>query len=148
MLLTDRPDDDLGDDVLARVARGRVIAPEPWALVQDLFGARRMDPRLSHERWLGEALLEAAPAGMDVDEVGHAMASVPGVAEVHDLHVWTIGSGFPALSAHVLVRAGADEHEVRAAVAGLLAERFAVEHCTLQTGPAPGVVLIRPAEGP
>ncbi len=93
-------------------------------------------------------LLEAAPAGMDVDEVGHAMASVPGVAEVHDLHVWTIGSGFPALSAHVLVRAGADEHEVRAAVAGLLAERFAVEHCTLQTGPAPGVVLIRPAEGP
>ncbi len=61
----------------------------------------------------GRVLLEIAPANLDVDEVGSAMARHPHVTEVHDLHVWEIGSGFPALSAHVLVEPDADCHGLR-----------------------------------
>ncbi len=59
-------------------------------------------------------LLEAAPAGLDASEIGEAMARWPGVDSVHDLHVWTITSGFPALSAHVVVGADEDCHARRA----------------------------------
>ena len=58
-------------------------------------------------------LLEGAPKGMDVTAIGTALAEYPRVAEVHDLHVWEIGTAFPALSAHVLVRPGDDCHAVR-----------------------------------
>ena len=81
--------------------------------------------------------LEAAPRGVDVDAVGHALAREPGVVEVHDLHVWEVTSGFPALAAHVLVRPGEDCHEVRRALQRVLAERFAVDHVTLQVDHAP-----------
>ena len=77
-------------------------------------------------------LLEAAPRGIDPDAVGHALAAHPGVSEVHDLHVWEVTSGFPALSAHVLVPAGEDCHARRAELERLLAERFGLEHTTLQ----------------
>ena len=56
--------------------------------------------------------------------IGHALAAHPGVSEVHDLHVWEVTSGFPALSAHVLVPAGEDCHARRAELELLLAERF------------------------
>jgi cobalt-zinc-cadmium efflux system protein len=84
---------------------------------------------------LGQAtrvLLEGAPRGIDPDAVGHALASHPGVSEVHDLHVWEVTSGFPALSAHVLVPANADCHARRAELERLLADRFGLEHTTLQ----------------
>jgi len=81
--------------------------------------------------------LEAAPAGLDPDEVGIALASQPHVVEVHDLHVWEVSSGFPALSAHVLVEPGCDCHAARRRLAALLAERFAIEHTTLQVEHAP-----------
>jgi cobalt-zinc-cadmium efflux system protein len=77
-------------------------------------------------------LLEAAPRGIDPDAVGRALASHPGVSEVHDLHVWEVTSGFPALSAHVLVPAHSDCHARRAELEQLLAERFGLEHTTLQ----------------
>src|SRR5687767_7018956 len=77
-------------------------------------------------------LLEAAPRGIDPEAVGRALASHPGVSEVHDLHVWEVTSGFPALSAHVLVPAGEDCHGRRAELELLLAERFGLEHTTLQ----------------
>ena len=80
----------------------------------------------------GRVLLEMAPARVSVDEVGLAMARYPNVTEVHDLHVWEIGSGFPALSAHVLVAAEADCHVIRRELEALLAERFAIDHTTLQ----------------
>ncbi len=80
----------------------------------------------------GRVLLEIAPSDLDVDEVGRAMARHPHVTEVHDLHVWEIGSGFPALSAHVLVEPDADCHGLRRELEALLAERFALEHTTLQ----------------
>jgi cobalt-zinc-cadmium efflux system protein len=80
----------------------------------------------------GRVFLEAAPAGLDPDEIGRVLASQPSVVEVHDLHVWEVTSGFPALSAHVVVRSGADCHGVRRQLQALLFERFELEHTTLQ----------------
>ena len=76
--------------------------------------------------------LEAAPAGVDPQAVGEALASQSGVVEVHDLHVWEITSGFPALSAHVLVGPDRDCHELRRRLEQLLHERFGLDHTTLQ----------------
>jgi cobalt-zinc-cadmium efflux system protein len=80
-----------------------------------------------------DVLMEAAPRGLDVAAVGRAMAAVEGVREVHDLHVWTVTSGFPALSAHVLTAPAEDPDAIRRALEALLAERFSIEHTTLQT---------------
>ncbi|HLI60316.1 MAG TPA: cation diffusion facilitator family transporter [Solirubrobacteraceae bacterium] len=80
----------------------------------------------------GRVFMEAAPAGIDPDEIGRALAGHAGVVEVHDLHVWEVTSGFPALSAHVVVHAGDDCHERRRALQALLRERFGIEHTTLQ----------------
>jgi cobalt-zinc-cadmium efflux system protein len=80
----------------------------------------------------GRIFLEGAPASARPDEVGPAIASHPGVVETHDLHVWTVTSGFPALSAHVLVDPGADCHRIRLELEGMLRERFGVDHTTLQ----------------
>jgi cobalt-zinc-cadmium efflux system protein len=77
-------------------------------------------------------LLEAAPAGLRPAEIADAITSHPSVANVHDLHVWEITSGFPALSAHVLVRPGDDCHAARRDLERLLDERFGIEHTTLQ----------------
>jgi cobalt-zinc-cadmium efflux system protein len=76
--------------------------------------------------------LEGAPASAPPVDVGHAIAAHEGVVETHDLHVWTVTSGFPALSAHVLVQPGADCHRIRVELEQLLHERFGVEHSTLQ----------------
>jgi cobalt-zinc-cadmium efflux system protein len=75
-------------------------------------------------------LLEVAPR--EPREIADAMLAVPQVADVHDLHVWTVGSGFPALSAHVLVEPGADCHAIRLQLADLVRERFGLSHSTLQ----------------
>ena len=80
----------------------------------------------------GRIFLEAAPPGLDPQEIGHALAAHPGVVEVHDLHVWELSAGFPALSAHVLVAREADCHAARRALQELLEQRFGVEHTTLQ----------------
>ena len=91
----------------------------------------------------GRVLLEAAPGGMSVEEIGNAFVSHPHVASVHDLHVWTIGSGFPALSAHVLVHPGDDCHEIRRELELMLLERFEIEHSTLQVDHERGRRLLR-----
>lgn len=78
-------------------------------------------------------LLEAAPVDVDVEAIGREIAAEPGVLEVHDLHVWTIASGFVALSAHVVVGAATDCHTVQRRLAQMLEERFAITHSTLQT---------------
>ncbi len=80
----------------------------------------------------GRVLLEAAPEGMDVDAIGSSLAAHPRVTNVHDLHVWQIGSGFPALSAHVLVAPRDDCHGVRAELEKLLHAEFGIDHTTLQ----------------
>ncbi len=80
----------------------------------------------------GRVFMEAAPAGLDPDQIGVALAAQPGVVEVHDLHVWEVTSGFPALSAHVVVGAGADCHELRRSLQQMLEKRFDLHHTTLQ----------------
>jgi cobalt-zinc-cadmium efflux system protein len=80
----------------------------------------------------GRIFLEAAPEGMDVEEIGTALAGHPGVVEVHDLHVWEVTSGFPSLSAHVLVESDADCHGIREQLEGVIDERFGIHHTTLQ----------------
>jgi cobalt-zinc-cadmium efflux system protein len=80
----------------------------------------------------GRVLLEAAPRDLDPEQIGRALAAEPHVVEVHDLHVWEVTSGFPALSAHVVVRSGCDTQAHRRKLALLLSERFAIEHSTLQ----------------
>jgi cobalt-zinc-cadmium efflux system protein len=76
--------------------------------------------------------LEAAPEGLDPEQIGRTLAAHPGVVEVHDLHVWEVTSGFPALSAHVVVQAGGDCHALRHELQDELARRFGLRHTTLQ----------------
>lgn len=83
-------------------------------------------------RRTGRVLLEAAPEGMQPEEVATAITTHAGVASLHDLHVWEISSGFPALSAHVLVGRDEDCHRIRRELEELLHERFGLEHTTIQ----------------
>lgn len=95
----------------------------------------------------GRVFLEAAPGGVDPDAIGRRMAAVAGVAEVHDLHVWEVTSGFPALSAHVLVREDSDCHELSHQLTRLLHDQFEIEHTTLQVDHEhPQLLSIEPAE--
>jgi cobalt-zinc-cadmium efflux system protein len=80
----------------------------------------------------GRVFLEAAPAHLDPRQIGEALVAEPGVREVHDLHVWEITSGFPALSAHVLVGEESNCHAIRRGMEAMLHERFALAHTTLQ----------------
>lgn len=83
-------------------------------------------------RSAGRVFLEAAPTGTDPARVGRSMAAVPGVTEVHDLHVWDLGAGEPALSAHLVIDASYDCHEVARAVRQVLADTHRIDHATLQ----------------
>lgn len=80
----------------------------------------------------GRILLEGTPGGMDAEQIGDAMSREAGVVEVHDLHVWEVTSGFPALSAHVLVGAEENCHERRRQLESVLHDRFLIDHTTLQ----------------
>ena len=108
-------------DAIVGLLIGGLILAGTWRLIREPF----------------DVLMESAPRGIDVTDVGAAMAAVPGVREVHDLHVWTVTAGFPALAAHVVVAPDADSEAVRARIEALLAERFEIEHTTLQTMAAP-----------
>src|SRR4051794_8681433 len=103
-------------DPLASLLIAALIAASSWRLLKEPL----------------DVLLEAAPTGMDVKEVGEALAADPDVVEVHDLHVWTVTSGFPALSAHVVVCQGCERDVVRRRLERLLDERFDIHHTTLQ----------------
>ncbi|OLZ74159.1 cation transporter [Streptomyces sp. IMTB 2501] len=80
----------------------------------------------------GRIFLEAAPEGFDPDAIGDELAAQPSVVEIHDLHIWTITSGEPALSAHVLVEPGGDCHAVRRHLRQLLRDKHGIGHATLQ----------------
>jgi cobalt-zinc-cadmium efflux system protein len=96
----------------------------------------------------GRIFLEAAPEGLDPQAIGRALVSQEGVVEVHDLHVWEVGSDFPALSAHVLVSPECDCHAARRSMESLLRERFALDHTTLQVDHAVSELLeISPSPG-
>jgi cobalt-zinc-cadmium efflux system protein len=85
----------------------------------------------------GRVLLEASPADLDPEVIGKALAAHPHVVNVHDLHVWELTSGFPTLSAHVLVHPNDDCHAIRLDLERFLEEQFHVEHTTLQVDHAP-----------
>ncbi|MBX9243836.1 cation transporter [Actinotalea ferrariae] len=110
-------------DVIASIAIGAFILPRAWSLLREVI----------------DVLLEATPKGIDLDVVREHIKGVRGVVDVHDLHAWTITSGVPALSAHVVVdqecirdgRSG----EVLDALAECLGEHFDTEHCTFQLEP-------------
>jgi len=112
-------------DPIVSVLIGLLVLGSSWSILRDA----------------GAILLEASPRGLDVSEVGTAMASVPGVVEVHDLHVWTITSGFPALAAHVTVGRDADCHAKRRELETLLADRFGLDHTTIQVDHEGGELL-------
>ena len=80
----------------------------------------------------GRIFLEASPAGIQPEAVAQTLARDPDVVEVHDLHVWTVTSGFPALAAHVLVSPDADCHSARRRLQHLLEQQFGLRHTTLQ----------------
>jgi cobalt-zinc-cadmium efflux system protein len=103
-------------DGIAAILVAALMLRSGWALLRDS----------------GRVLLEAAPAGLDPDEIGRTLAAQNHVVEVHDLHVWEVTSGMTSLSAHVTVRAGCDTQSHRRQLADLLRERFGVEHTTLQ----------------
>lgn len=108
-------------DAIAALVVAALMLRSGWGLLRDS----------------GRVLLEAAPQGMDPATIGGALAREPGVVEVHDLHVWEVTSGFPALAAHVLVRPGDDCHEVRRRLQRIVGERFGIAHVTLQVDHAP-----------
>jgi cobalt-zinc-cadmium efflux system protein len=91
----------------------------------------------------GRIFMEAAPRGLDPEQIGQTLAAEDGVVEVHDLHVWEVTSGMPAISAHIIVGRDADCHEARWHAARLLADRFGVEHSTLQVEHEPGDELLQ-----
>lgn len=103
-------------DPLISVLIAALVLGSSWKLLRDSVGV----------------LLEGAPRGIDVSKVGRKMVGVEGVEEVHDLHVWEITSGFPALAAHVLVGQEEDCHEKRREVEKVLYREFGLEHTTLQ----------------
>lgn len=103
-------------DPLISVAIGILILASSWKLLRDSTNI----------------LLEATPPNLNATEVGQKMASADGIIEVHDLHIWTITSGFPALSAHVLVGGREDCHARRRELEGLLAHEYGISHTTLQ----------------
>ena len=113
-------------DPLVSILIGLLVVASAWSILRDST----------------EILLESTPRGIDADALGRRLASAPGVVEVHDLHVWTITSGFPALSAHVLVRPGEDCHGRRRELERLLHDEFEIEHTTLQVDHASEVGLV------
>jgi len=103
-------------DPVASLVVAALMAVASWRLLRDS----------------GRVFLEASPRGIDPRAVHDSIAALPGVTGVHELHVWEVTSGFPALSAHVLVAADEDCHERRLAVEDRLLEGFGIDHTTLQ----------------
>jgi cobalt-zinc-cadmium efflux system protein len=102
------------------------------ALASLLIAAILLYASIGLLRQSGRVFMEAAPEGMDPEEIGRVLASQPGVVEIHDLHVWEVTSGFPALSAHVVVHIDDDCHAVRRKLQQLASDQFGIAHTTLQ----------------
>ena len=103
-------------DPIAGLAVAGLCLRSSWSLLRDS----------------GRIFMEGSPAGIDPGEVAGALAADPDVVEVHDLHVWTVTSGFPALAAHILVSPETDCHGARRRLQQLLHDRYQLHHVTLQ----------------
>lgn len=95
-----------------------------------------------------DVLMEAAPSGLDIDEMGAAICSEEGVRAVHELHVWTVTAGFGALAAHVVVVRDSDRDLIRRRLEVLLHERFGLDHTTLQMEEEAGDALLQVEQKP
>jgi cobalt-zinc-cadmium efflux system protein len=102
------------------------------AIASLLIAALMLRAALGLIRASVRVMMEAAPRGSDPEAIGRELAARPGVVEVHDLHIWEVTSGFPAVSAHVVVDPGHDCHELRRALSAMLRDRFGLAHSTLQ----------------
>jgi cobalt-zinc-cadmium efflux system protein len=122
---------------LATFAAGLVIALTRWeradAVASLLIAALMAWTGAGLVKAAGRVFLEAAPPGIDPDELGRRLVAVEGVMQIHDLHIWQLGSGSDALSAHVLVADPEDCHEVSARVRTVLADDYGIGHVTLQS---------------
>jgi cobalt-zinc-cadmium efflux system protein len=130
---------------IATAIAGVVILAAGWVRA-DPVAALLVAAVMLHASWgllrdSGRVLLDIAPEGMSVEEIGTVMASQPHVVEVHDLHVWEVTTEFPTLSAHVLVEPGADCHGIRRELEQLLHDRFGLDHTTLQVDHAPAQLV-------
>jgi cobalt-zinc-cadmium efflux system protein len=137
---------DLAAFVLTAIAGGVILATgfrEADGIAALTIAAIMLRAAYGLLRDSGRVLLEAAPGGMSVEEIGAAIVSHAHVTSVHDLHVWEIGSGFPALSAHVLVHPGDDCHAIRHELELMLVEQFEIEHTTLQVDHDRGQRLLK-----
>ena len=140
----------LGDALCsgAVLVAGAIIALTGWSVADPLAAAiigllilPRTAALLTHAV---NVLLEAVPAHLDVKEIEAAMAAVPGVRRVHDLHVWTLTSGREAMSAHVNVEPGTPADKLLNALHVLLHSRFGIDHTTIQVETEAGLVQIGP----
>jgi len=126
---------DLFGFVATAIAAGVILASgfdRADAIASLLIAALMLHAAIGLLRSSVRVMMEAAPIGIDPSEVGTSLAGVHGVAEVHDLHIWEVTSGFPAVSAHIVVEAGYECHELRRELARLLEDRFGLTHSTLQ----------------
>lgn len=115
---------------------GGIIWLTGWVLIDPLLSAG-ISVFIVWRTWglLSQAvhvLMEGVPTHLDAKGVGQAMAGVPGVKGIHDLHIWTITSGLDALSSHVVVSVGEDRDAVLGHLQSLLRDRFGIDHVTLQ----------------
>jgi cobalt-zinc-cadmium efflux system protein len=126
---------DLFGFIATAIAAGVIIATgfrRADAIASLLIAAIMLHAAYGLLRASVRVIMEAAPDGIDPNAIGHRLAAQSGVTEVHDLHIWEVTSGFNAVSAHVVVDAGYDCHEVRRQLSRLLADEFALRHSTLQ----------------
>ncbi|MEU2537595.1 cation diffusion facilitator family transporter [Streptomyces iakyrus] len=111
-------------DPIASLVIALMIAPRTWKLLRETLSV----------------LLETAPKGVDMAEVRSHILATDGVEDVHDLHAWTITSGMPVLSAHVVVSPEAlnaiGHEKMLHELQGCLGDHFDVEHCTFQLEPS------------
>jgi cobalt-zinc-cadmium efflux system protein len=105
---------------------------EADALASLLVAALMVRSGVGLVRESGRIFLEAAPAGIDPAALGRDLVTVPGVVQLHDLHVWQVTSGYPAMSAHILVEPGGDCHAVRRHIELRLRVGYRIDHTTLQ----------------
>ncbi len=121
---------------LAAMAAGIVIALTGWGWADGVAGLAVAvlitAASLRVLRGSLRVLLEVAPAGTDPDAIGRRLAALPGVLDVHDLHVWTISDGFPAFATHVVVAPAADPHAMLHRIEDVLREEFGISHMTIQ----------------
>ena len=108
-------------DPLVAAAIGLWVLPRTWKLLRESLNI----------------LLEGVPLDVNLDEIERALLAIPGVREIHDLHVWALSSGRNTLTVHAVLAEGGDEQSVLGAVSRMLAERFSIHHTTIQIDTAP-----------